>query len=395
MIEQVDAAQTAAAKPPRLVAGETIPFLLGVLSLQFFGSWPLSAGPLINGSLVDTLGIPILMVGLIASAELGGVALSLVCGSFFLKRWTSRNIGIFGLMLALAANLLSAIFTDALTLIAARLVAGVGYALAVTAGAAAIATAKRVDKIGSLVTIIVSIVTALCLVPASDITAVFGASGLFLLCAAMSGVAFLFAAFLPLTNTRTDEIAKGNIFTSLRSPVVLASMASLGSSTAVWSFSERIGVSIGLSVPDIGQIIAVTTVAGILGGVAAFMCAGRQLERRMAFVGTLMFGLGCAATALVTAPVGYVCALLMMTFFYVFAQPFLMAIAISEDKSGALVASMLGWTSIAAASVPAVAGLVIENIGISSLAALPLLGTVLALLALSQVNMQRHIVGQT
>jgi predicted MFS family arabinose efflux permease len=365
----------------RRIAGESIPFIAGLLGMQFLGSWPINVAPLINGSLVDTRDMAISTVGIVASAELLGLALTLVCGPIFLHRWQSRAIGLVGLIVAVLANLVSIPLSDPVPLSLARLCAGVGCGLAVTAGAAAIATARRVDQTGALVTIIISIAVAAGLVLASSISVEHGASGLFATCAALSAVAFVLATQLPITGGIRD-VPAFRFLAPLRSPVVLASMASLGGATAVWSFSERIGVAVGLTVSEVGQVIALTTVPGILGGVAAFVCAGRGLERRMAIIGTLLFGLACTAMPFATTPSFFIAALIMVTFFFVFAQPFLTAIAVSVDQSGALVASMVGWSSIAAAALPAIAGAVIETWGIVALAIFPLLGAALALVAL-------------
>jgi len=358
--------------------------LAGIFGLQFFQSWPINVTPLLNGSLIDSIGLTVAQAGLVATSELVAFAFALIFAARLVDLLSLRTIGLIGLGLAAFANLASIGQTAFPVLCAVRGLSGLGSGFAVMAGTAALASANRVDRVAALQFAMIALVIAFALVGASELSARFGAAGLFRLCALVCGIASAFVAVLP-GNTRhaaEEPALRLGLLATVSSPLVIASTASLAGATAVWAFAERIGLSVGLTVQQVGFALAVTALPGILGGIAAFVVTRPGRELTLTIVGVSCFGVSAVLVVLAQTPFAFVLGLIVLTFFFVFTQPFITALAIAADRSGRLAAAMLGWTALGSAAAPALAGQVIASQGLASVASIPAITTVIALACL-------------
>jgi predicted MFS family arabinose efflux permease len=366
------------------VRRNSLRLLVGIFGLQFFQSWPINVAPLLNGSLIDSIGLTVAQAGLVATSELVAFAFALIFAARLVDLLSLRTIGLIGLGLAASANLASIGQTVFPVLCAVRGLAGLGGGIAVMAGTAALASAYRVDRVAALQFAMIALVIAFALVGASELSARFGAAGLFQLCALVCGIASAFVAFLPGDTGHSSEepALRLGLLATVSSPIVIASTASLAGSTAVWAFAERVGLSVGLTVQQVGFALAVTALPGILGGIAAFVVTRPGRELTLTIVGVSCFGASAVLVALAQTPFAFVLGLIVLTFFFVFTQPFITALAIAADRSGRLAAAMLGWTALGSAAAPALAGQVIASQSLASVAWIPAITTVIALACL-------------
>lgn len=366
--------------------------LLGIFGLQFFQSWPINVAPLLNGSMIDSIGLSVAQAGLVATSELVAFALALIVAARFVDLLTLRTLGLIGLGLAASANLASIGQTSFPVLCAVRGLAGVGSGIAVMAGTAALASAHRVDRVAALQFAMIAFVIAFALVGASELSARYGAAGLFRLCALVCAIASLFVVLLPgeTRHSAADPALQFGLLATVSSPIVIASTASLAGSTAVWAFAERVGLSVGMTVQQVGFALAVTALPGILGGIAAFAVTRPGRELALTIVGVSCFGVSAGFVALAQTPFAFVAGLITLTFFYVFTQPFITALAIAADRSGRLAAAMLGWTALGSAAAPALAGQVIAVHGLASVAWIPAITTAIALACLAWLGRSRR-----
>lgn len=358
--------------------------LLGIFGLQFFQSWPINVAPLLNGGLIDSLGFSVGQAGLVATCELAAFAIALIFGGRLVDVLQLRTVGLIGLILAGLANLGSVGQTTFVALCAMRGLAGIGGGIAVMAGTTALASARRVDRVAALQFATIALVTAFALVGASELGARFGVYGLFRLCAFVCAVACVFAIAMPQNVPKQSDHAGLRLshLATISSPIVIASTASLAGSTAVWAFAERIGLSIGLTIQEVGFALAVTALPGIIGGVAAFAVSRPGRELALCVVGIFCFGASAVLVALARSEFSFLVGLIVLTFFFVFTQPFFTALAVLADRSGRLASAMLGWAALGSAAAPAIAGQIIASGSLASIAWIPAVTTSIALACL-------------
>ncbi|MDH3336188.1 MAG: MFS transporter [Gammaproteobacteria bacterium] len=123
----------------------------------------------------------------------------------------------------------------------------------------------------------------------------------------------------------------------------------------VFSFSERLGVSIGMKQTTVGTVIAVATFLGVIGsGIASRL--GTTFGPTRSFVaGVLGLGLCFAGVTYATTALHYIVAMCLFGVVLFFALPFVVELGARLDKAGRT-ASMVGGTLPMATAVSPLAG---------------------------------------
>jgi hypothetical protein len=197
---------------------------------------------------------------------------------------------------------------------------------------------------------------------------------------------------LPARSAAAARERSTPLMSALVAPIVLVSVFLAIGTNGIWVFCERIGVGLGLSTERVGQVLAGSATFAVLGGVAAAVVSRVGLERMWATIGVATYGLTSAAIVFAPSALWFIVALCAQAFFFVFATPFLVAVAIGEDNSGALVVAAAGWSGLIGAGAPALAGVMIEGGAWSSLGWFALAATVAAMASLGAIGRKRGMV---
>ena len=356
--------------------------LAGLLGLALMNGLNLNTAPLITGVWSDTLHLGPGQVGLLISVQLLTAAVAAIALSSRLHRVAPRLWGVVSGAVLVATNLWFTLASAYWALLAGSIAMGLALGALAACSAAAIAATARVDRNAALVSIGATLVVAALTVPAAHLAEVAGRRGLFSAQAVIGAGAVLLTAFLPGGDSGPARPQAIPLLRAMRSPFVLSAVCLELGTAGVWAFTERIGAGIGLGPRSVGDIIAASSLLGIAGAVTAVVMARPGRELSLAALGTLLFGAATATVALAPGLPVYAGALSAQAFFFIFAGPFVTAVAVLIDRSGGLAAAAHGWGSLAGALAPALTGVVIGAGHFNRLAALCAVATTISAVAM-------------
>jgi predicted MFS family arabinose efflux permease len=326
-----------------------------------------NALPLLLGSLVDGFGLDEASAGVLGSLELGGLAVSSLLLAPRVDRMSRRQLAVWGAIAACAGHGLSAL-TDSFSMLAvARFAAGLGEGATIAAANSAAASARDPDRLFAEATVLGGLVAAAFLVSLPYAIEPWGHSGGF------GGVVVLSLLCMPVLfwlPAIPGSAAKTRGLPGRR----LLGFATLGSvflfsagQGALWAFSERIGIAVGLSREEAGLALGVTTLAGLVGGVIAAVVGTRGGRVLLLAVG---LGANVVATwmvAIAGSSEFYLVGLLAWSIAFYFALPFVLGTAAALDPLGRWTAAAAGVSAVGVAIGPAAAGVLVSDAGYPAL----------------------------
>lgn len=365
------------------------------------GLWAL---PFLISAIIHDLQLNEAQAGLLMSAEFGFTMLASLLVAPFMGRAPRRTLAIAGTLLAIAANLVSANVGDLYLLAAVRCVAGVGAGLALACGNAAVSSAKQPDRIAGHMNVLSVLLMIVVMLGYAKVMAAFGLPGLYYAMAATMAVMLLaipvMAQRAPVVETVVvSSGGKGNVLLSLPAVcMMLAMFVFQARDTMGWAFVERIGTMVGYSGDELGVLLSVQSVVGLIGPLLAAMIGKRFGMSTPVILAVLLTGatslsyvLGEHSKTMYTAGVMTIC----ITYFY--ALSYLTGLAAELDREGRVVAAAGSFLSLGLAVGPAISGGLI-SLGGFTLAAWGIVVTVVLTLALVSVPLARirkeHVVAQ-
>ncbi len=314
--------------------------------------------PLLVGAVIDGLGLDARQAGLLGSVEIGAMAVASLLLAPRVGVIPRRAVAISSAAVVTGAHLLSAIPDEIALLLSLRLLAGLGEGCIYAIANAVIASSVDPDRLYARVTLVGALAVAalfLAIPYAIELWAHRGAFGS-LAAVALFCVPLLF--WLPRSRAgvvriehRDGVLLRGSSLAVLASAFVL----SVGEG-AIWAFVERIGGHVGLSIDEVGVVLAITTVAGVSGaGLAAWL--GTRFGRTIPLTfGMAAIGAASMVLAYAGSPAAYVGAELAYNTAYLFVAPFLLGTAAAVDEQGRVAAATGGMVLVGGALGPAVGG---------------------------------------
>lgn len=365
------------------------------------GLWAL---PFLISAIIHDLQLNEAQAGLLMSAEFGFTMLASLLVAPFMGRAPRRTLAIAGTLLAVAANLLSANVDSLYTLAAVRCVAGIGAGLALACGNAAVSSAKQPDRIAGHMNVLSVLLMIVVMLGYAKVMALYGLPGLYYAMAGTMAVMLLaipaMAQRAPLVETLVVSTGgKGNVLLTLPAIcMMLAMFVFQARDTMGWAFVERIGTMVGYSGDELGVLLSVQSIIGLIGPLLAAMIGKRFGMSTPVILAVLLTGatslsyvLGEHSKTLYTAGVMTIC----VTYFY--ALSYLTGLAAELDREGRVVAAAGSFLSLGLAVGPAISGGLI-SLGGFTLAAWGIAVTVVLTLALVSVPLARirreHVVAQ-
>ncbi|MCU1722709.1 MULTISPECIES: MFS transporter [unclassified Pseudomonas] len=366
------------------------------------GLWAL---PFLISAIIHDLQLNEAQAGLLMSAEFGFTMLASLLVAPFMGRAPRRTLALAGTLLAIAANLVSANIENLYALAAVRCIAGIGAGLALACGNAAVASAKHPDRIAGHMNVLSVLLMIVVMLGYAKVMALYGLPGLYYAMAATMAVMLLAIpamaqrAPLPETVIASPAGGKGNVLLSLPAVcMMLAMFVFQARDTMGWAFVERIGTMVGYSGDELGVLLSVQSVVGLIGPLLAAMIGKRFGMSTPVILAVLLTGgtslayvLGEHSKTMYTAGVMTIC----ITYFY--ALSYLTGLAAELDREGRVVAAAGSFLSLGLAVGPAISGGLI-SLGGFTLAAWGIAVTVILTLALVSVPLARirreHVVAQ-
>lgn len=319
--------------------------------------------PLLVSALIVGLNINEQNAGLMLSIELITVALVSFCVAPKVHDWPRRQLAIIGALIAITGHALSALVTDLEVLIAFRVLAGIGAGLLMATGNASVASSDNPDRMYSLVILVTGGAHLVVLTSMPVMIAKWSFSGAFAYEAIFILVMLPFLFFLPKRGKIPEHLNQktGQDKFPLLQAVGVVLMVGLffTRETALYGFSQEIGMRTGLSGQEVGNVLGLAGLVALIGAAIAAVLGTRFGRLIPVLIGLLantimpfMISQTDSSAVFVFCQVAYHMALF-------FTVPYLFGMIAELDPKGRLLAVGGGALTMGGACGPVVAGVLI------------------------------------
>ena len=321
----------------------------------------LSVLPLIVGGLIDHRGFTASQAGMVGSLEVFAMAGTAIILSPKINR-IQRHYWAIGASLLLALmQFLSASPSAAGWFYVERFVAGMSSGVLVAILAATIPLARNPERLTALIILFDSSCTMGLYLVMPSLILQYGLTGAYGFLAIMTVLLAPLFLLLPASGPAPTPLSAPMRKTAWR--VVAYSMSISIAGTALWSFTERMGVSIGLELTTIGQVFAGSILIGLVGAsTAAFI--GQKIGSFWPIIIATLFNVSAAiAMPQVSTPLLFVVLFCVLQLSQQFNDPFRTGVTARLDGEGRLIGLSAGTGLLGAAFGPFLAGFIVEDGG--------------------------------
>jgi predicted MFS family arabinose efflux permease len=345
--------------------------------------------PLTMGVFTDGFKFSLENAGVLVSAELAGAATLALLFSAFVGKIDLRKLALIGGLVVISGQFMTAMATGYVPLGISRFITGAGSGIIAAAVFAALARAKEPERLMGVMTALFALIGAFAMVLLPYLISGFGPRAFFWALAAF--VLCTFWMFIWLPKSSADQEEKNEESPSISVPVVClvaCSSATLFSGQSlIWSFSERVGVTLGLSMEQIGWILGGNCLSALVGAVLPIWL-GTKYGRILPLVFSLL-GIGASFMGVTHAgePALYGVSLIGYGFFFAFSMPYVMGILAAVDPVGRMTTLFSGLAPFCGLSMPALGAYLITAYSYQMIGLLCVGATVLATLPLVALAM--------
>ena len=320
--------------------------------------------PVFVGALAETLGFTDRELGFVASADLAGMAVSSIFMVKLVRKRNWRWLAFTGLLISILGNAASLALTEFTPVLVVRFLTGLGGGVVAGVVSAFIARTSRPDRVAAfLVTGQVSF-TVVVIAASPWYLTNWGLSSIYL---GLAGLAIVLMFVLKQLPTGTENYqAEAGLAT--RRHFLIPVFVVLGAlmfffigQASIWAFIERMGNAGGLEAEFVAEALALSTLLGIAGAVAAAI-----LDTRLGrFIPLLVAGTIQVMCLLVLLngmdALVFLAALSLFQFGWNFALPYHIGVIVHRDPSASYVVLIPTFQAIGIALGPAIAGLAVSG----------------------------------
>ena len=309
-------------------------------------------------------------VGILYSLEFIAAALSSIVIAPKIGKINRTKIAFIGAFIVIAGNLASGLWSNYEFLLSIRPFTGIGAGLALASGNATIANAKHPAKIAGMMNVLFAAMLALLMLYLSFLNESWGIQGIYFGLAAMTFSFLFFLRLMPQRSTQHDsetisnKINSTGIF-SIAGIAIFAVffMFTLRDSMA-WAFADTIGNVVGYSSNDMGQLLSLQALTGLVGPIVTAIIGFKFGVRFPLLLGIVFAGLTTYSIFLSPElPYLFKGSVLVWTAGYFFAISYLTAYAATLDLDGRIVAASGSAMVLGVAAGPALSGYLITKGG--------------------------------
>jgi len=328
---------------------------------MFLGVLSANSLPLLIGALLDGLGINNAQAGALGTLELLAVAGATFALASKAGKISCVKLALAGTLIAIVGQLISTLTDSFYLMLIARLVVGGGLGCAYAAAAMAAASTRNPDRaIGYGNT--TALVAVAFYLPVLAITiSRFGYKGAYIGLGALCLIAIPLLRWLRYDGESESSAESKPALVVLPLASLLASITFFNiAAGAVWGFAERMGVQAGLTVDQIGLIIATGTISGIIGSTLGGWLGDRWGRSIPVMISLVIAGLAYFVLAGTMDGVTYIVGINLYWVTYMFLFPLFIGTgaALDNDKSGRVATLAAGTISLTIAIGPFCGGLI-------------------------------------
>lgn len=333
---------------------------LGVIGVEVFIVQP----GFVQG-IVQALGFSEREAGVIASAEMMGVALTAVAMSFLAARLDWRKVLIAASVLATAANVASVFVDTAFAFAVMRCLAGLGLGALISLSWAAVGLTRNPDRQFSLYLTWVLIYGAAGLLTMPMIFASVGLKGFLLIMAVLSFAGVPLARHMPaFVDSRNEPNADAvEMSVPYKSAALLGVLAYNIAQGIAWAYLFLIGTHAGIADQHVANALTISQVIAIAGALSAFML-GTRLGRSV----PLLVGIAGGAASLLLlmghiSLAAYTLAVCAFNYLWNMVLPYILGSVASYDRRGMMVVYAVAAQMIGLGIGPAVGAYAVTGEG--------------------------------
>jgi predicted MFS family arabinose efflux permease len=318
--------------------------------------------PMLVGAFIDGRGLDPAAAGLLGSGELLGLALASIALAGFVARGSRRRWVMGGLALAAIGHGFSALVTSYEGLLVARILAGVGEGALLATGNAVAASADDPERLFAKVGVVQGLLGASMIAGTPYVIGTFGPEGAF------AGLVLLtlglapWALWVPNAPPRDADSAprEASPNRSIAMRAITGFFLMAVAQSAVWIFSERLGLLAGLSGERIGVVLAFGSMAAMPGSALAMWLGSRAGYLLPVAVGSFAYVALALVLVHVHVPSAFMSANVGFGIAFYFMWPYIMGSLAALDRGGRWTATAGGVASVGAAAGPVVGGLLLS-----------------------------------
>ena len=372
------------------VEKDPLKFVFAVIAIHLMGGFASALPPLLVGGNMAGLSLSESAAGNIVFAELSALALTVLVISPILPRLTYRSLCFPAALIAIVANALTLVPETAGGVMFIRVVAGVSEGVIYAVSLAAVAsTSRNPDRLYGLFAVSWAVMGFVMFGIGGFLSTMYAHRGLY----AMIGVSTLlllpFLRGLPAKKAAVPQQSKYKISIYVVVLVNLSMFFYMAGSSALYSYTEPLGVRLGLSASEIGLALSMATIIGLSGAIIATWLNirfGRILPITTVIVLFTINALMLCNTE--SVPVYFV-GLALTAMYYFFSLPYFYGVAAALDKEGRLAAAV-GFAFLVGSSAGPLGGHIVEWKGYPGLgwaiAASAVIGWILMMAVIRQLN---------
>jgi predicted MFS family arabinose efflux permease len=321
--------------------------------------------PILVDAYVRELGLSVAHAGLVSSGELVAVSIAALASSGTIHRRDKRLLCVYGALLVICGNLMSAAVAGWTILGVSRIIVGAGLGLVVSAVTALPAMSARKEKLYAYGLFGVCVLAALLIFCVPPVTERVGYRGVYYLEIIMSVITLVMSMYLPHGIDRTEVSEAGRtmpfnlpIFCSLASAAIFN-----GAQAGLWAMAGQAGSLRGLSVAVVDHFLAISAFVGIAGALLAIV-----LHERVGLLKPLFLGYSSQAALGVILYVssgfmGFTGSVIFLTASQMFATPYILAVAARLDGRGRVASAAGAMLNFGASAGPTFAAAVTSAYG--------------------------------
>ncbi len=351
-----------------LESGERNILLSSFAAISGVGLLSYAASPFLLDSIMTNLDINVKSVGILFSLEFIAAALSSMIITPKIGKINRKKIAFIGAFIVIAGNLSSGLWSNYEFLLLIRPFTGIGAGLTLASGNATIANAKHPAKIAGMMNVLFAAMIVLLMLYLSYLDQSWGIQGIYFGLAALTFIFLLLLKQMPQRSTQYDSETVSNkinstgIFSIAGIAIIAVFFMFTLRDSMAWSLVVRIGVVVGYSTNEMGQLLSLQGLIGLVGPIITAIIGFKFGVKFPLLLGIVFAGLTTYAIFLSPElPYLFRGSVLVFTAGYFFAISYLTAYAATLDIDGRIVAASGSAMVLGVAAGPAISGYLITK----------------------------------
>lgn len=344
--------------------------VVGATACQLIGGLVPQMSPFIVAGLKDGLALAERDAGIVVSAELFALAATAVFVAPVLPLVSPRRLGIFAIVLTVAAQAGSIGANTSVSLVFLRGFAGVGEGLLYALSMGTVAShCRNPERIFGWFQVVWAVGSVALFSIGGEVTLAFKHTGIFVFIAGISLVLSPLLLLLPeCISEKHDQVREIQGVSLLGGLLFVAIALYVAVSAGLFAFSGPLGERVGFDTAVVGYILTASTLVGLVGAGAATALSlrlGRAVPISVCCLGYVLVTL---ILCLWADPIGYTGSVVFSTVLYYFSLPYLFGLAAALDRKGRWAAAAASAYLLGFAAGPIFAGAAIATAGYTGLA---------------------------